>query len=93
LTRALKNNRFLPGGCYFFKIVWRWVSRSFHVAPYYEARWSGRPSHRPGPSNPAIFVIYGEIFWDLTCSMTRSPVVLEPHVSPRCQGDFLQQFW
>jgi ribosomal protein S18 len=21
LTRALKNNRFLPGGCYFFKIV------------------------------------------------------------------------
>jgi len=37
--------------------------------------------------------IDGEMFSDLTCKVRRSPIMLEPHVSPDWQQDFFQHFW
>jgi hypothetical protein len=56
-------------------------------------RWPGKPSHRPAPSNPAIYVSCCVMFSPLTCDVIRSPILLEAHVSPECKGDFLQKFW
>jgi len=47
----------------------------------------------PASSNPAITVSGSEMFSDLMCKITRSPAVLESHVSLECYGDFLQHSW
>jgi hypothetical protein len=44
-------------------------------------------------ANPVIVVSGGEMFSDVACEVSRSPVMLEPHVSPDWQWDFLQHFW